>query len=98
MADPFEVLRTPVVPADPSPVFAARLRARLEQALGTKKGRRMLTRGPDDETTILNPPVPRPGDIAYVSLWVPDVERATVFFAAVLDWRYRLRVGHTSAT
>ena len=30
----------------------------------------------------------RHGDIAYVSLWTPDVERAAAFFAAVLGWRY----------
>jgi uncharacterized glyoxalase superfamily protein PhnB len=30
----------------------------------------------------------RHGDIAYVSLWVPEVERAAVFFEAVLGWRY----------
>ncbi|HEY1733885.1 MAG TPA: VOC family protein, partial [Acidimicrobiales bacterium] len=31
---------------------------------------------------------PRHGDIGYVALWVPDVERAADFFAAVLGWRY----------
>ena len=30
----------------------------------------------------------RPGDIAYVSLWVPDVDRAAAFFGAVLGWSY----------
>lgn len=30
----------------------------------------------------------RAGDIAYVSLWVPDVERAATFFSAVLGWTY----------
>jgi predicted enzyme related to lactoylglutathione lyase len=30
----------------------------------------------------------RPGDIAYVSLWVPDVERAAAFFSTVLGWAY----------
>jgi uncharacterized glyoxalase superfamily protein PhnB len=33
-------------------------------------------------------PGPRPGDVGYVSLWVPDVERAATFFARVLGWRY----------
>ena len=32
----------------------------------------------------------RPGDVAYASLWVPDVERAATFFGAVLGWRYSL--------
>lgn len=30
----------------------------------------------------------RQGDIAYASLWVPDVQRAAAFFAAVLGWSY----------
>ena len=30
----------------------------------------------------------RHGDVGYVSLWVPDVERAATFFAAVLGWQY----------
>lgn len=31
---------------------------------------------------------PRHGDIAYVSLWVPDVDRAARFFGEVVGWRY----------
>jgi predicted enzyme related to lactoylglutathione lyase len=38
MTDPFEVLRAPVTPADPDPVFAARLRDRLARALGLPRG------------------------------------------------------------
>ena len=30
---------------------------------------------------------PRQGDIAYVSLWVPDADRAARFFSHVLGWR-----------
>jgi uncharacterized glyoxalase superfamily protein PhnB len=30
----------------------------------------------------------RHGDIGYVSLWLPDVERAATFFSSVLSWRY----------
>ena len=30
----------------------------------------------------------RQGDISYVSLWVPDIQRAAAFFAGVLGWRY----------
>ena len=89
MADPFDVLRTPVVPVDPNPVFAARLRAQLERALQPERGSRMPTPVPGREATPLSsPPAPRPGDIAYVSLWVPDVERAAAFFASVLGWQY----------
>lgn len=38
MTDPLDVLRTPVVPVDPDPAFAARLRARFERALNVPKG------------------------------------------------------------
>ena len=30
----------------------------------------------------------RQGDVGYVSLWVPDAERAATFFSAVLGWSY----------
>ena len=38
MTDPLDALRAPVTPADPDPAFAARLRARLERALGLPEG------------------------------------------------------------
>src|SRR5262249_12052451 len=38
MTDPLDVLRAPLTPADPDPAFAARLRARLERALGLPEG------------------------------------------------------------
>ncbi len=85
MSDPFEALRSPVVPTDPDPSFASTLRARLEQAL-------QLPRGVTVSDLTLDPEVaestgPRHGDIAYASLWVPDVERASAFFSSVLGWR-----------
>ncbi len=40
------------------------------------------------QPAVAAPAGPRPGDIGYVSLWVPDVERAASFFSAVLGWRY----------
>jgi predicted enzyme related to lactoylglutathione lyase len=30
----------------------------------------------------------QPGDIGYVSLWVPDVDRAEAFFGSVLGWSF----------
>jgi predicted enzyme related to lactoylglutathione lyase len=30
----------------------------------------------------------RPGDLGYVSLWVPDVGRAIAFYSAVLGWQF----------
>jgi len=31
---------------------------------------------------------PQQGDIGYASLWVPDIDRAVPFYAAVLGWAY----------
>jgi predicted enzyme related to lactoylglutathione lyase len=31
---------------------------------------------------------PRPGDVCYASLWLPDVDRAAAFFGEVLGWRF----------
>ncbi len=55
--------------------------------IGDPFGHRWLVHGP------VRGPVgsaegPHHGDIAYVSLWVPDVERARAFFGSVLGWRY----------
>lgn len=48
-------------------------------------GHRWMLREPVAE--VADPPVRyRHGDTAYVSLWVPDVERAAAFFSAVLGW------------
>ncbi|MGI5415264.1 VOC family protein [Actinomadura luteofluorescens] len=43
MTDPLEALRTPVVPVDPDPAFAARLRERLRHALLQPRGDIMTT-------------------------------------------------------
>jgi uncharacterized glyoxalase superfamily protein PhnB len=43
MTDPFEALSEPVVPVDPDPRFAARLRARMERALLDPTGATMTT-------------------------------------------------------
>lgn len=34
------------------------------------------------------------GDVGYFSLWVPDVDRAAAFYAAVLGWSYAERSPH----
>jgi predicted enzyme related to lactoylglutathione lyase len=88
MPDPFEVLRTPVVPSEPDPVFAARLRERVERALSLPKGATVsdLTREP--ATVATGADRAREGDLAYVSLFVPDLGRATAFFSTVLGWSY----------
>jgi predicted enzyme related to lactoylglutathione lyase len=79
MTDPFDVLRSPVLPVAPDPAFAAHLRSRLERALTRPKGAVVSNLTLQDA---------RQGDIGYLSLQVPDVERAANFFGAVLGWSY----------
>jgi predicted enzyme related to lactoylglutathione lyase len=98
VTDPFEALRSPAVgieavAIDPDPDFAARLRARIERALDQPGGPPMSEVTFDPDADQGHQPVPeltppRHGDVGYVSLWVPDVERAAAFFSAVLGWRY----------
>ena len=86
MPDPFEALRTALTPIDPDPAFAARLRARVARAL------RLSDKGVDKTSMSLQTSETinqlRQGDISYLSLWVPDLERAARFYADVLGWRY----------
>ena len=98
MADPFDALRAPVAPADPDPVFAARLRARLERALDLPEGvavtdisnlPRREHEAPPEERGAGAPRPLRQGDIGYASLWVPDVARAAAFYGPVLGVEYQ---------
>jgi predicted enzyme related to lactoylglutathione lyase len=89
MSDPFDALHLPVVPIDPDPAFRARLRVRLERALDLPKGVRMSNLTLDDETANNTDGPIRHGDVGYVSLWVPDSDRAAAFFSRVLGWSYR---------
>jgi len=84
MPDPFEALRTAPTPIDPEPAFADRLRARLARAL------RLHEQGEPGMTLHIPETVEqfRQGDMSYVSLWVPDLERAARFYAATLGWTY----------
>jgi predicted enzyme related to lactoylglutathione lyase len=86
MSDPLDVLRADVVPIEPDPAFAARLRARLESEVLNPKGAIMTS----DTTpvTVDETPVTE-GDVSYASLWVPDIARAEAFYTAVLGWRVR---------
>ena len=34
------------------------------------------------------PAAPRPGDVGYASLWLPDAEQGAAFYADVLGWEY----------
>src|SRR5689334_25140593 len=84
MPDPFEALRTAPTPIDPDPAFAVRLRARVARALQlAEQGEPSMTLHLPDAADQV-----RQGDVSYLSLWVPNIERADRFYAAVLGWRY----------
>ncbi|MGH9102804.1 MAG: VOC family protein [Acidimicrobiales bacterium] len=73
--------------------------ARLERAAADYDyGRNGVVRDPFGHRWLISaaphPPELRHGDIGYVSLWVPDVERAAEFFSDVLGWRYAPAGGH----
>lgn len=74
MADPFEMLRAPVVPTDPDPSFATRLRARVERSLNLPKGVTVSNLTLDDETTTHTPTT---GVVPYL---------AVVDAPSALDW------------
>ena len=90
MPDPFDALRAPVVPTDPDPGFAARLRARLEQAL-------RLPEGVDVTVTTLEPLEPRrprpapPRMVLTPYLAVADARRALDWYADAFGARLRRR-------
>ena len=92
MTDPLDALWAPVTPADPDPAFAARLRARLERALGLPEGVAVTEISPTlaGQAREAEPGAAplQQGDISYVSLWVPDVARAAAFYGAVLGLDY----------
>src|ERR1700730_8076254 len=80
MTDPLDALRTGYQPVAPDAAFAARLRARLELAVLSPKGANM------SEPVTIDPTQASEGDVAYSSLLLPDVTRATSFYTAVLGW------------
>ncbi len=84
MTDPFEALSAPVVPTDPDPSFAARLRARIQAALEVR-GANVSTPTPPPSTA------PVSGSITAIVpyLAVPDARRALAWYAEVLGGRPR---------
>ncbi|HEX5402029.1 MAG TPA: VOC family protein [Pseudonocardiaceae bacterium] len=86
MTDPLDVLRAAVVPTEPDPAFAARLRARLESALLNPKGV-VMTNTEASQPVIVDESAPSEGDLAYSSLLVPDLARASAFYGTVLGWQ-----------
>jgi predicted enzyme related to lactoylglutathione lyase len=106
MVDPFNALRPHegVVPVDPDPAFAAELLARVTRALSLPKGVTVSDLDIDEVAGAETGTGPgaggdepaRSGDIAYVSAWVADVDRAVAFYGSVLGWSFRDEAGGNS--
>ena len=79
MTDPFDALRRPVVPADPDPVFAATLRARLERALALPRGVAVTTTTEAPATAVA-----QGAAIPYLAVPVGEGRRALDWYADVL--------------
>ena len=84
MADPFEALRAPIVPTDPDPAFASRLRARILVALGPR-GDDVPTRTRQTGTAAASAPVT--GVVPYLA--VADAPRALAWYARAFHARPR---------
>jgi uncharacterized glyoxalase superfamily protein PhnB len=88
MADPFDALRAPVVPVDPDPTFAARLRARLLRAFDLPKGvtvSNLILEQP------MSSPAKAPGPTSVVTpyLVVAGARRAIDWYIEALGARLR---------
>jgi len=79
MTDPLDALRTPVVPADPDPAFAAALRSRLERAVLDPRGTAVTTTSTEtaDPAALPWPPSLTP----YIG--VPDALQAIDWYVGV---------------
>jgi len=83
--DPFDALRSPIIPLAPDAAFAADLRDRLVRAVPTP-----TLREPPMTTETTNRPRNgvRSGDVSYITLGLPDLTRGRAFYGAVLGWRF----------
>jgi predicted enzyme related to lactoylglutathione lyase len=88
MTDPFEALHEPVVPVDPDPRFAARLRIRLERALLAPEGATMTTTTTTTETTA-TPAVDLPLHSLTPYITVDDARGALDWYVRALGARRR---------
>ena len=90
MSDPFDALRVPVSPVKPSPVFAARLRARLQRALLDPEGEVMTdttSAGPAQAGAATAAGAPLHTLVSYIG--VGDARRALDWYSEVLGARRR---------
>ncbi len=85
MTDPLDALRMPVMPADPDPTFATRLRARVERALALPRGVAMTTTTPAPATDTAGAVTAAGAAIPYLA--VSDARRAIDWYVDVLGAR-----------
>lgn len=91
MTDPLDSLRAPIVPMAPDPMFASRLRHRLEQELVRQEAALSEEEDPMSDATVRNQVSQhgtRHGDVSYVTLAVPDAAAGRRFYGRVLGWRF----------
>jgi uncharacterized protein len=83
--DPLDALLSPITPVAPDPTFAAHLRQRLEHEVLPNQ-----TKGQLMHTELTNRPRNglHHGDVSYITLGLPDLERGKAFYGAVLGWRF----------
>ena len=84
MSDPFESLTAGPDRQEPDPEFERRLRSRLQQAFDLPRGVSVSNLTVDTNPTDSRVRAVRHGDPGYVSLWVPDRDRAVRFYRHVL--------------
>ncbi len=88
MTDPFDDLYEPIRPVDPDPVFARRLRARLERALALPKGVVPMTAAAADVRPATLPDLqaaPRPAAVPYLA--VGDARAAIEWYVGIFGAR-----------
>jgi predicted enzyme related to lactoylglutathione lyase len=92
--DPLDALRTPIVPLAPDPVFAARLRRRLQEELSSTSPEH--PEHPEQEEPMsevllrdrLSRNGTRHGDVSYLTLALPDAPAGRRFYGQVLGWTF----------
>ena len=85
MPDPLDALRSPIIPMDPDPTFAAALRDRLARAVFAPARKEPLM-----ESQLSSRPRNglRHGDVSYITLALPDLARGRAFYGSVLGWQF----------
>jgi predicted enzyme related to lactoylglutathione lyase len=95
--DPLDALRAPVTPVSPEAGFAEDLRRRLTQAVLAAIPAAPSTRSlsPTSEESAMSTNLTsrprngiRHGDVSYITLGLPDVNRGRAFYRTVLGWRF----------